>query len=121
MFGTTCCLQVKDQLMAVGRARQNGIEVPGLGVMSAGRFEEHAGSKLHRPNQHTFVPSGKSLQVTLHDHSTCKLLYPKLRCVDRLFGATEKSVGEMCSNVFVHLCGARCNLLHAGHHGRFLH
>lgn len=54
--------------MAVGRARQNGIEVPGLGVMSAGRFEEHAGSKLHRPNQHTLAPSGKSLQVPLHDH-----------------------------------------------------
>lgn len=50
--------------MAVGRARQTGIEVPGLGIVSAGKFEEHAGSKLHRPNQHTLAPSGKSLQVT---------------------------------------------------------
>ncbi len=49
--------------MAAGRARQTGIEVPGLGIMSAGKFEEHAGSKLHRPNQHTLAPSGKSLQV----------------------------------------------------------
>ena len=55
--------QYKDQLMAVGRARQTGIEVPGLGILSAGKFEEHAGSKLHRPNQHTLAPSGKSLQV----------------------------------------------------------
>ena len=57
------CSQYKDQLMAVGRARQTGIEVPGLGIVSAGKFEEHAGSKLHRPNQHTLAPSGKSLQV----------------------------------------------------------
>ena len=49
--------------MAVGRARQSGIEVPGSGIMSGGKFEEHAGSKLHRPNQHTLAPSGKSLQV----------------------------------------------------------
>jgi hypothetical protein len=55
--------QYKDQLMAVGRARQTGIEVPGLGILSAGKFEEHAGSNLHRPNQHTLAPSGKSLQV----------------------------------------------------------
>lgn len=54
--------------MAVGRARQNGIEVPGLGIMSGGRFEEHAGSKLHRPNQHTLAPCGKSLQVR---HAAC--------------------------------------------------
>lgn len=70
------CLQVKDQLMAVGRARQNGIEVPGLGIMSGGRFEEHAGSKLHRPNQHTLAPSGKSLQVpALHAHTVVSLVH----------------------------------------------
>ncbi|KAL0028293.1 hypothetical protein WJX79_007931 [Trebouxia sp. C0005] len=57
----------KDQLMAVGRARQTGIEVPGLGILSAGKFEEHAGSKLHRPNQHTLAPSGKSLQDIMAD------------------------------------------------------
>ena len=60
---SVACSQYKDQLMAAGRARQTGIEVPGLGIMSAGKFEEHAGSKLHRPNQHTLAPSGKSLQV----------------------------------------------------------
>lgn len=50
--------------MAVGRAREKGIQVPGLsGLLSAGRFEEHAGSKLHRPNQYTFTSRGKSLQV----------------------------------------------------------
>ncbi|DBB07124.1 TPA: hypothetical protein ACH3X1_011698 [Trebouxia sp. C0004] len=53
--------------MAVGRARQTGIEVPGLGILSAGKFEEHAGSKLHRPNQHTLAPSGKSLQDIMAD------------------------------------------------------
>ncbi|KAL0045181.1 hypothetical protein WJX82_011267 [Trebouxia sp. C0006] len=57
----------KDHLMAVGRARQTGIEVPGLGILSAGKFEEHAGSKLHRPNQHTLAPSGKSLQDIMAD------------------------------------------------------
>lgn len=73
--------QYKDQLMAVGRARQTGIEVPGLGILSAGKFEEHAGSKLHRPNQHTLAPSGKSLQVkclqTWHLHSSPLLVCNK--------------------------------------------
>ncbi len=73
--------QYKDQLMAVGRARQTGIEVPGLGILSAGKFEEHAGSKLHRPNQHTLAPSGKSLQVNClqiwHLHSSLLLVCDK--------------------------------------------
>lgn len=57
-------LQYRDQLMAVGQARERGIQVPGIsGVVSAGKFEEHAGSKLHRPNQHTLTTRGKSLQV----------------------------------------------------------
>lgn len=52
--------------MAVGQAREKGIQVPGVSaLMSGGRFEEHAGSKLHRPNQHTLTSKGISLQVGL--------------------------------------------------------
>lgn len=115
--------QYKDQLMAVGRARQTGIEVPGVGIVSAGKFEELAGSKLHRPNQHTLAPSGNSLQVE------CLLLYTP-NCMS--------CISHYCQNRLLHTAQLNCVIPacngiiscshtsyaqhdgHAGYHGRLL-
>ena len=102
--------------MAVGRARQNGIEVSGSGVMSGGRFEEHAGSKLHRPNQHTLAPSGKSLQVCSQSQTALPALYICAAC-----GLAARL--PLCTlKVAQHTCIRRCRLIpanfHVGHHGR---
>ena len=57
----------------MGRAHADGIEVPGSpGRLSYTQFEAHAGSKLHRPCEHTFTLAGKSLQVsTRATRNTC--------------------------------------------------
>lgn len=59
-----CVHQGKEQLLALGRAQMGGIEVPGVAkLLGFSAFEAHAGSKLHRPCEYTFTPSGLSLQV----------------------------------------------------------
>ena len=55
-----------------GLARPGGIEC-GCGcktVVSCTGFEEHAGSKLHRPCEHIYLSDGRTLQDLMHamDH-----------------------------------------------------
>lgn len=57
-------LAASQKLLAVGRARSDGVEVKGraqpLGMTG---FEAYAGSSAHRPAQFTFTSGGLSLQV----------------------------------------------------------
>ncbi|KAI3428570.1 hypothetical protein D9Q98_007392 [Chlorella vulgaris] len=53
----------QGQLLAVGRAREGGIEVEGVSkLLGYTAFEEVSGSRYHRPAEHTHTSSGRSLQ-----------------------------------------------------------
>ena len=64
-------LSYSGKLMAVGRARMDGVEVHGNAqLLGMSGFEAYANSTAHRPAQFTFTSSGQSLQVVLMTH-TC--------------------------------------------------
>ncbi|PSC69844.1 oxidoreductase [Micractinium conductrix] len=53
----------QGQLMGIGRAREGGVEVDGTSkLLGYGQFEEHAGSKVRRPAEHTHTSSSRTLQ-----------------------------------------------------------
>lgn len=53
----------KGQLLAVGRAREGGIEVEGKSkLLGFTAFEDVAGSGYHRPALHTHTAAGRNLQ-----------------------------------------------------------
>ena len=57
-------LSYSGKLMAVGRARPEGVEVHGnSSLLGMSGFEAYAKSTAHRPAQFTFTSSGQSLQV----------------------------------------------------------
>ena len=59
-------LSYSGKLMAVGRARMDGVEVHGNAqLLGMSGFEAYANSTAHRPAQFTFTSSGQSLQVVL--------------------------------------------------------
>ncbi len=59
-------LSYSGKLMAVGRARMDGVEVHGnSSLLGMSGFEAYAKSTAHRPAQFTFTSSGQSLQVSL--------------------------------------------------------
>ena len=52
-------------VLAIGYARDGGIEVPGKRkLLKYTEFEQHAGSSNHRPCQYTYGQTGRNLQVS---------------------------------------------------------
>lgn len=68
---TTACMAAQGtapdgggRLLAVGRARAAGIQMPGRAeLLSLTAFEAASGSKAHRPNEFTFASVSQSLQA----------------------------------------------------------
>ena len=59
-------LSYSGKLMAVGRARMDGVEVHGnSSLLGMSGFEAYAKSTAHRPAQFSFTSNGLSLQVCL--------------------------------------------------------
>lgn len=53
----------QGQLLAVGRAREGGIEVEGANkLLGYTAFEDVAGSRYHRPAEHTHTSTSRTLQ-----------------------------------------------------------
>ncbi len=70
-------LSYSGKLMAVGRARMDGVEVHGNAqLLGMSGFEAYANSTAHRPAQFTFTSSGQSLQV----HPVTKCVIALLAC-----------------------------------------
>ena len=107
-------LSYSGKLMAVGRARMDGVEVHGnSSLLGMSGFEAYAKSTAHRPAQFTFTSSGQSLQVILlylsaATHGSSVLLARINSCGFKVADSTWCGAHHLCTPPMRH-CRQGCS------------